>query len=96
MLFHVRMDVQLPPAMPAAQADELKKNERALAQSLQRSGKWRHLWRIAGQYANFSMFDVDSVEELHALLMSLPLFPYMKIEVTPMCRHPSSIHENDA
>ena len=96
MLFHVRMDVQLPPAMPAAQADELKKNERELAQSLQRSGTWRHLWRIAGQYANFSMFDVDSVEELHALLMSLPLFPYMKIEVTPICRHPSSIHENDA
>ena len=96
MLFHVRMDVQLPPAMPGAQADELKKNERELAHSLQRSGKWRHLWRIAGQYANVSMFDVDSVEELHALLTSLPLFPYMKIEVTPMCRHPSSIRDTDA
>jgi muconolactone D-isomerase len=96
MLFHVRMDVQLPPAMPVAQADELKKNERELAQGLQRSGKWRHLWRIAGQYANVSMFDVDSVEELHTLLMSLPLFPFMKIDIMPMCRHPSSIHENDA
>jgi muconolactone D-isomerase len=96
MLFHVRMDVQLPPAMPAAQADELKKNERELAQSLQHSGKWRHLWRIAGQYANVSIFDVESVEELHALLTSLPLFPFMKIEVTPMCRHPSSIRDTDA
>jgi muconolactone D-isomerase len=42
------------------------------------------------------MFDVESVEELHALLTSLPLFPYMKIEVTPMCRHPSSIRDTDA
>ena len=95
MLFHVRMDVQLPAAMPAAQADELKKTERELAQSLQRSGKWRHLWRIAGQYANVSIFDVDSVDELHQLLTSLPLFPYMDIDVTALCRHPSSIHEDD-
>ncbi|WP_373986933.1 muconolactone Delta-isomerase [Duganella sp. BuS-21] len=96
MLFHVRMEVLLPPAMPAAQADELKKNERELAQSLQRGGKWRHLWRIAGQYANFSVFDVESVDELHALLTSLPLFPYMKIDINPMCRHPSSVRDTDA
>ena len=96
MLFHVRMDVRLPIDMPPAQAEQLKQSERELAQSLQRSGKWRHLWRLAGQYANFSIFDVASVEELHNLLISLPLFPYMQIEVTPLCRHPSSIRENDA
>jgi muconolactone D-isomerase len=27
--------------------------------------------------------------------MQLPLFPYMDIEVTGLCRHPSSIHEDD-
>lgn len=96
MLFHVRMDVRLPIDMPPAQAEQLKQSERELAQSLQRSGTWRHLWRLAGQYANFSIFDVASVEELHNLLISLPLFPYMQIEVTPLCRHPSSIRESDA
>lgn len=96
MLFHVRMDVRLPIDMPPAQAEQLKQSERELAQSLQRSGAWRHLWRLAGQYANFSIFDVASVEELHNLLISLPLFPYMQIEVTPLCRHPSSIRESDA
>ncbi|MBA5639339.1 muconolactone Delta-isomerase [Duganella sp. LX20W] len=96
MLFHVRMNVNLPPAMPPAQAEELKKTERELAQSLQRSGQWRHLWRIAGQYANVSIFDVPSVDELHALLTSLPLFPYMQIEIMPLCRHPSSVRDGDA
>lgn len=96
MLFKVEMVVKLPVDMPAAQADELKKTERELAQKLQASGKWRHLWRIAGQYANVSLFDVDSVEELHALLTSLPLFPYMRIDVQPLCRHPSSIRDTDA
>jgi muconolactone D-isomerase len=95
MLFHVRMNVNLPPAMPPDQASALKQTERELAQRLQQEGKWRHLWRIAGQYANVSVFDVASVDELHALLTSLPLFPYMQIEVMPLCRHPSSIHEDD-
>lgn len=95
MLFKVEMVVRLPVDMPVAQADALKKTERELAQELQRSGKWRHLWRIAGQYANASIFDVASVDELHQLLTSLPLFPYMDIDVTALCRHPSSIHEDD-
>jgi len=95
MLFHVRMNVNLPPAMPPEQAAQLKQDEKELARRLQQEGKWRHLWRIAGQYANVSIFDVGSVEELHALLTSLPLFPHMQIEVMPLCRHPSSIHSND-
>jgi muconolactone D-isomerase len=95
MLFHVRMDVNLPPSMPEAEAAELKKVEKAQSQALQRDGKWRHLWRIAGQYSNVSLFDVESVDELHQLVSTLPLFPYMKIEVTPLCRHPSSIREDD-
>lgn len=95
MLFHVEMDVRLPPDMPAAIADELKSRERAQAQELQRSGKWRHLWRVAGRYANVSIFDVADPAELHELLAGLPLFPFMKVEVTALCRHPSSIHADE-
>jgi muconolactone D-isomerase len=90
------MDVNLPPEMPAGIADEIKAREKAYSQRLQESGKWRHIWRIAGEYANYSLFDVESNAELHELLVALPLFPYMKISVTPLCRHPSSIRENDA
>ncbi len=95
MLFHVRMNVNLPAAMPAEQAAQLKQTEKEFSQRLQREGKWRHLWRIAGQYANVSIFDVDSIDELHTLLTALPLFPYMQVEVTPLCRHPSSIRDDD-
>jgi muconolactone D-isomerase len=95
MLFHVRMDVHLPPGLPADQVNTLKATEMARSQELQEQGKWRHLWRIAGQYANVSLFDVESVDELHALISTLPLFPYMQIAVTPLCRHPSSIRPDD-
>jgi len=49
------------------------------------------LWRIVGEYANISIFDAESNDELHELLSGLPLFPYMTIKVTPLARHPSSI-----
>lgn len=95
MLFQVEMDVRLPPDMAPDVTDELKRVERECAQRMQREGKWRHLWRVAGRYANVSIFDVESADELHALLSSLPLFPYMAMTVTALCRHPSSIREGD-
>ena len=95
MLFQVEMEVRLPYEMPAEQADELKKVEKARAQQLQRDGKWRHLWRITGRYANVSIFDVESHDELHGILTSLPLFPFMTMRVTALCRHPSSTREDD-
>lgn len=95
MLFHVQMTVRLPHDMPAEQAAELKAREKDIAQALQRTGTWRHLWRIAGRYANVSVFDVPDNATLHDTLMTLPLFPYMDIDVQPLCRHASSIHDDD-
>ena len=95
MLFHVRMDVRLPHDMPEERSAELKRVEKARADELQQAGAWRHLWRIAGQYSNISVFDVRDADELHALLSSLPLFPYMQIELMALVRHPSSVRQDD-
>jgi muconolactone D-isomerase len=91
MLYHVRMDVRPPHGIDPAQFDRLRAEEKARAQELQRQGKWVHLWRIAGEYANISVFDVESHDELHAILSNLPLFPFMEIRVTPLARHPSAV-----
>ncbi|MGP5209567.1 muconolactone Delta-isomerase [Psychrobacter alimentarius] len=96
MLYHVRMDVLLPTDMDADKVNELKATEKALSQKLQDEGKWRHIWRLAGEYSNFSIFDVESNEELHDIMMSLPLYPYMKVAVTPILRHPSSVRNDDS
>jgi muconolactone D-isomerase len=95
MLFQVEMEVRLPHDMPSEQAEELKRVERARCQQLMHDGQWRHLWRVAGHYANVSVFDVASHDELHQILTSLPLFPFMTMKVTALCRHPSSIRDDD-
>ncbi|KAA0109803.1 muconolactone Delta-isomerase [Mycolicibacterium sp. P1-5] len=91
MHFHVRMDVNLPPDLDPQVRDELIAREKAYSQNLQHEGKWPHIWRIVGEYANFSIFDVDSNDELHQILSGLPLFGYMSIRVTPLAVHPSDI-----
>jgi muconolactone D-isomerase len=94
MLFHVTMEVGIPHDLDASVAADLKAREKAMAEDLQRDGRWLHLWRVAGRYANVSIFDVDSVDALHDLLSGLPLFPYMDVRVTPLARHPSAIEHD--
>ena len=91
MLFHVRMDVVIPPDLDPDLRARLIAEERERALELQRSGVWPQLWRIVGKYSNFSIFEVESGDELHDLLSSLPLYPYMTIEVTALAQHPSKL-----
>jgi muconolactone D-isomerase len=85
------MDVNIPADLPAHEAAEIKATEKAYSQELQRSGKWPEIWRVVGEYANYSIFYVDSNAELHEILQNLPLFRYMDISVVPLAKHPSDV-----
>ena len=50
---------------------------------------------MAGRYANVSIFDVGSPDELHEIVSGLPLFPYMDIRVTALAKHPSAIERGE-
>ncbi|KAA5835143.1 muconolactone Delta-isomerase [Saccharopolyspora hirsuta] len=91
MLYAVRMQVDIPHDLDPTVRDETIAREKAYSQQLQRGGEWAHIWRIAGQYSNLSIFEVESHERLHEILWNLPLFPYMTIEVTPLATHPSAV-----
>ncbi|GAB2885118.1 muconolactone Delta-isomerase [Paralcaligenes ginsengisoli] len=91
MLFLVHMIVNIPADISEDEANRIKLCEKRYSQDLQRLGKWPHIWRVVGEYANYSVFDAESNDELHTLLSQLPLFPYMQIKVTPLAKHPSAI-----
>ena len=95
MLFHVTMDVKIPSDADPEAIDRLKAEEKQRCQTLMAAGTWRHIWRVVGAYKNVSLFDVSDNAELHEILATLPLFPFMTITVTPLCRHPSSIRQTD-
>jgi muconolactone D-isomerase len=94
MLFHVQMTVNIPHNLDKGHVEDLKAREKAMCQELQRKGKWVEIWRIAGRYANISIFDVEGPAELHEILSNLPLFPFMEMQVTALCHHFSSLKPN--
>ncbi len=91
MLFHVSMDVRIPHGVDPLTLKELSEREHERAKELQLEGKWTHLWRVAGKYSNISIFDVSDPADLHDILNSLPLYPFMEVEVTALCKHPGSL-----
>ena len=93
MLFHVEIVVQIPHDVDSEKIKALSAAEVERAKTLQRDGKWLHIWRIVGQWANISIFNVNDGAELHEILTSLPLYPYMEIKVTALCAHPASIED---
>jgi muconolactone D-isomerase len=91
MLFHVSITVRIPHDADPEEIKKLGAAEHERAKELQLQRKWIHLWRVAGQYANIGVFEVESPAELHEILNSLPLYRFMEVEVIALCRHPGSI-----
>ena len=93
MLFQVKMTVKIPHDADPAKIKAFSEQEHERASELQNHGKWLHLWRIVGQFANISIFKVETPGELHDILQSLPLYPFMTVEVTPLCQHPGAVEK---
>ncbi|WP_413998596.1 muconolactone Delta-isomerase family protein [Flavobacterium sp. W1B] len=93
MLYLVEMDVHIPESWNEEKLQDYITREKACSQGHQKSGKWVYLWRVAGQYSNVSVLDVESPDELHKIISSLPLFPYMTINVKSLCKHPNAVRE---
>jgi muconolactone D-isomerase len=88
MLFLLRIDVSIPADMPQAEKDKLRERENARAAELIAEGTMQGIWRIVGRIANNSLWKADTLEILHDKVSSMPMFPYMKIDVTPLINHP--------
>ena len=95
MEFLVHMTVKLPSDLDPEFVATLLEQERDYSHEWQRAGKWTGLWRIVGEWANCSVFDVEDNDELHRILSGLPLFPYLEISVTPLAAHPSWLGDSN-
>lgn len=93
MVFVVEMDVNIPESWSEEKLQDYITREKKTSQKWQKSGKWVYLWRVAGKYSNISVINADSPDELHQIISSLPLFPYMNIKVTSVCKHPNAVRE---
>jgi len=85
----VHITIALPPEMSDNERQALYAAERVQAASLAAAGRLVRLWRIPGRTANWGLWHASDATELHDALTSLPLWPYMNIEVTALAKHPN-------
>ncbi|MCY0879286.1 MAG: muconolactone delta-isomerase [Firmicutes bacterium] len=91
MIILANITVLLPSTLEPSTVAALQAAEHEQAIAYQRAGKLRAIWRVVGRYANVSLWEVESAEELHDLLQRLPLFPYMSVDLTLLASHPSAV-----
>lgn len=89
MEFLVRIQTNWPPHGPADEFSRLTTAERRRARELAEAGTIRRMWRIPGRRANWGLWEATDATELHAAISSLPLFPWLDVEVHSLALHPS-------
>ena len=88
MLFFINFEVTVPADTPPELKDKLRQAEHARAFEFIEARKIRRIWRPVGTADTCCLWEADTLEELHADVRSLPLYPYMKLSVTPLVEHP--------
>jgi muconolactone D-isomerase len=91
MRFLVDVVVDFPaelrdPANPRRHELLAKELERGL--ELRRAGKIERIWRVPGALRNVGIWQAEDATELHDLIASLPLFPWLGVTVTSLATHP--------
>lgn len=89
MEFLVAIDVKLPPDTPAERRAELVAAEAVRARELAAAGVIVRLWRIPGRWSNVGLWVAPDASALHEAVSSLPLHPWLDVQVTALARHPS-------
>jgi muconolactone D-isomerase len=88
--FLVEIEVRLPADLDDEHRGELQTAEFARGTALAKAGMLRAIWRVPGRLANRAIWTASDATALHDALVSLPLWPYMEVAVTPLATHPLS------
>jgi muconolactone D-isomerase len=88
MEFLVSIDVRTPHDLDPERLAALQTAETARARELMAAGTLKRIWRIPGRRSNVSLYEAPDATALHAALSSLPLWPYMEIDVRALAVHP--------
>lgn len=79
----------VPDGTPIQDVADAESREAVRAKELGGQGHLARLWMLPGDGRALGLWCATDAAELQALLDSLPLSPYQKVNVTPLTEHPS-------
>ena len=89
MQFLLHMEVTWPPDGDPEEKERRTAAEHERSQELADAGTIKRVWRIPGRWANWSLWEAPDATALHAAVTSLPMWPYLEVEVHPLADHPN-------
>jgi muconolactone D-isomerase len=87
MEFLIEIEVRLPPQLTSEERAQLIAAERVRGEELAAQGILRAIWRVPGRFANRAIWSVPDATQLHEAIASLPSWPYLDVQVTPLAQH---------
>lgn len=89
MQFLLNIEVTWPPDGDPAEKDRRIAAEHERSRELAEAGVIRRLWRIPGRWANWGLWEAPDATAIHDAVTSLPMWPYLAVEVYPLADHPN-------
>lgn len=86
--FLVNIQITWPRDLPEATIQELSVAERALAAEYAASGNLVRMWRVPGRRENWGLWKANDSTQMHDIISSLPVWPFMEVTVHPLAKHP--------
>jgi muconolactone D-isomerase len=87
MEFLVELSQDIAPDEDPELMSTVKAQEYERAGELVDAGILKRVWRIPGRRALVCLYEVAGPDELHDALSSLPLYPWLDIEVMALAGH---------
>ena len=79
----------VPASVPKQAVDKTRTQEAARAHELAKEGQLLRLWTLPGESRALGLWRAQDAAEMQTILDSLPLAPWMTVEVTPLSVHPN-------
>jgi muconolactone D-isomerase len=88
MDFLVRKDTTAVHQLPDRERKELIEREWMRGRELNAGGILQKVWSLPGQKADVGIWLARDADQLPEALQSLPIWPLITLEVTPLATHP--------
>jgi muconolactone delta-isomerase len=79
----------IPQGTPGQAVDDAQAREAERARELAGQGHLMRLWVLPGQGRTLGLWRAQDPADIQAILESLPLYPWMTVQTTPLTAHPS-------
>jgi muconolactone delta-isomerase len=87
--FLTTFTVSIPEGTPVRTVEDTRAREAQRTQQLAGQGHLLRLWALSGDGRALGLWRARDMAEMQAFLTSLPLDAWMRVQTTPLTRHPS-------